>query len=126
DVPAGHRFTQARSTRSQAAGDRPRQADQGDSCVSDRARFTRRAQDVRCWAWRRKSTKALLAGERRSPRRTRMPEWIGAICPARLRVPTLRPRVTAPVGLKGTIDTPSPPSTLRTVISEVAVSLPRR
>ena len=56
---------------------------------------------------------ARLDADSGPPRRTSTPEWIGRICLPRLRVPTLWPRVTAPPGISGTIDTPSPASTMR-------------
>ncbi len=63
------------------------------------------------------------AGERDSPRRSRMPEWIGRICLPRGRTSMRRPRVTAPFGMSGTMETPRPASTIRTMISVVVVSM---
>ena len=45
---------------------------------------------------------AAAAGAGTSPRRSRMPEWIGRICPGSFRTPTAAPRVTAPFGISGT------------------------
>ena len=70
-----------------------------------------------------KSTKCAAAAESRSPFRVRMPESIARTCWRSGRMPTRRPRVTAPDGCSGTMATPSPASTIRTTRSVLVASI---